>query len=256
MAVNKHNYFSQNNTLKYFGSSQYKSFQKCSACATAEAYGLWKREETTSLLVGSYIDAWFEGTLDAFKQQHFNEIFTNKGALRSDFESAEKIIERVQKDEVFMHYMSGRKQVVKTGTIEGVPFKIKMDSYHKGKMIVDLKIIKDFKPLYDEQEGYYRDFIRYWGYDKQGAIYQAVEGNNLPFFLCVATKEKTPDIKVIQIPQTWLDDAMVEIKHSIEMYDMIKHKEIEAIRCEHCDYCKSTKVLTGPVSAEEFALYD
>lgn len=255
MAVNKYNYFSKNNNRKYCGSSQFKSFMRCSASALAELNEEHDREMTTALLVGSYVDAWFEGTLDEFKAEH-PEVFKKDGTLKAEYLQADEIIARVQRDELFMEFMSGRKQVIKTGVIEGIPFKIKIDSYHKGKMIVDLKVVKDFKPIYDEDEGCYLDFIRYWGYDIQAAIYQAVEGNNLPFFICAVTKEKTPDLKVIQIPQAWIDNAMEIVKHNVEMIDMIKHGEIPPIRCEHCDYCKATKKLSRVVSAEELLLID
>lgn len=255
MSVNKYCYFSRNNNRKYGGASQFKAFMRCSAQALAELNGEWEREESTALLVGSYVDSWFEGTLDEFKNIH-PEIFKKDGTLKAEYQQADAIIERVKRDELFMEYMSGKKQVIKTGYIEGIPFKIKMDSYHKGKMIVDLKVIKDFKPIYDEDEGCYMDFIRYWGYDIQAAIYQAVEGNNLPFFICAVTKEKTPDLKVIQIPQAWIDDAMELITHNVEMIDMMKHGEIPPIRCEHCDYCKSTKKLSRVISAEELLLID
>ena len=255
MEVNKHNYFAPENNRKYCGSSQFKSFMRCSASALAELNDEHEREMTTALLVGSYVDSWFEGTLDEFKAEH-PEVFKKDGSLKAEYLQAEDIIARVKKDELFMEFMGGEKQVIKTGYIEGIPFKIKIDSYHKGKMIVDLKVVKDFKPIYDEDEGCYLDFIRYWGYDIQAAIYQAVEGNNLPFFICAVTKERTPDLKVIQIPQAWIDNAMEIIKHNVEMIDMIKHGEIPPIRCEHCDYCKATKKLSRVVSAEELLLID
>ena len=255
MGLTAKHYFSKNSNRKYCGSTQFKSFMKCSASALAELNDDHEREMTTALLVGSYVDAWFEGTLDAFKKEH-PEVFKKDGSLKAEYLQAEEIIARVQRDELFMEFMSGRKQVIKTGYIEGIPFKIKIDSYHKGKMIVDLKVIRDFKPIYDEDEGCYLDFIRYWGYDIQAAIYQAVEGNNLPFYICAVTKEKTPDLKVIQIPQAWIDNAMEIIKHNVEMIDMIKHGEIPPIRCEHCDYCKATKKLSRVISAEELLLID
>lgn len=255
MPVTKSNYFSKNNNTKYCGSSQFKSFMKCSASALAELNGETEREASTALLVGSYVDSWFEETLDQFKAEH-PEVFKRDGTLKSEYIQADQIIERVQRDEMFMEFMSGKKQVVKTGTIEGVPFKIKMDSYHPGKMIVDLKVIKDFKPLYSEEEWCYIDFVRYWGYDIQAAIYQAVEGHNLPFYICAVTKEREPDIKIIEVPQEWIDDALEIVKHNAEMIDMIKHGEMPPIRCEHCDYCKRTKKLSRVVSAAELILID
>ena len=253
MAVNRYNYFSYNNQKKYCGSSQFKSFMKCSASALAELNGEWKREETDALLIGSYVDAWFEGTLVGFKENH-HQIFKRDGTLKSEYLKADEIIERVRSDDMFMSYMAGQKQVVRTGKVGGIPFKIKMDSYHKGKMIVDLKVVKDFRPIFDESDGCYVDFIRYWGYHYQAAIYQAVEGHGLPFYLCAVTKEKVPDLAVIQIPQSWIDEALLEIEHNAELIDMIKHGEADPIRCEHCDYCKATRKLYRVISAEEMML--
>ena len=250
MGLTAKHYFSPNNQLKYCGSSQFKSFIKCPAKAMAELRGEWNREDTTALLIGSYIDAWFEGTLDTFKSEH-PQIFKKDGSLKAEYEKADAIIARVQQDDLFMKYMSGRKQVVKTGEIEGVPFKIKIDSYHKGKAIVDLKVIKDFQPIWDEDRGCRLNFIHYLGYDYQAAIYQAIEGNNLPVYICAVTKEAQPDLAVIQIPQAWIDSAMAEIKNEIGVIDAIKRGEIEAERCGRCDYCRSTKRLTRVISADE-----
>ncbi len=251
MAVNRFNYFSENNNKNYCGSSQFKSFLRCPAQALAELNGEWKREESTSLLIGSYVDSWFEGTLDTFKAEH-PEIFKKDGTLKSEYIKADEIIARVSRDELFMKYMGGQKQAIRTGEIEGVPFKIKMDSYHKGKAIVDLKVIKDFQPLWNEERGIRQSFIEYWGYDYQAAIYQAIEGNKLPFYICAVTKETDPDFEVIQIPQTWIDSAMAIIKNEIGIIDAYKRGELEAPRCEKCAYCRQTKKLSRVISADEF----
>lgn len=56
--------------------------------------------------------------------------------------NAEKMIERVEKDEFFMQAMSGEKQVIMTGELFGARWKIKMDSYLPGQAIVDLKTVR------------------------------------------------------------------------------------------------------------------
>ena len=252
MPVNKSNYFTAENSLKYCGSSQLKDFLRCPAKAMAMLSGEWAREDTTALLIGSYVDAWFEDTLDEFKATH-PSIFKKDGTLKSEYEKADAIIARVRRDELFMRYMSGDKQVIKTGEIEGVPFKIKIDSFHKGKAIVDLKVIKDFEPIWNPARGIREDFIRYWGYDYQAAIYQAVEGNKLPFYICAVTKEVEPDLAVIHIPQPWIDSAMAVIKNEIGIIQAIKSGELEPKRCECCDYCRATKRLTRVISADELS---
>lgn len=247
--LTEENYFSFENNLKYMGSSQYKSFEKCEAMALAEINGDYVREMSTALLVGTYIDSFFSGTLDIFKAQH-PEIFTKQGTLKSEYRQAEYIIERVSRDELFMKYMSGTKQIIKVGEIDGVPFKIKIDSYHPGKCIVDLKVMKDFEPIYVPGRGRL-NFIEAWQYDYQAAIYQAIEGNNLPFYIAAATKEKEPDIAVIHIPQNQLDICLELMLPNIHRFNDIKHGLIEPTRCEKCDYCKRTKVLNKIITMEE-----
>jgi hypothetical protein len=235
------NYFSLENNMKYMGTNQFKSFEKCQAGALAEIKGEYEREKTTALLVGSYVDAHFENSLDLFKAKN-PEIFTAKGTLKSEYKNAEEIISRLERDKLFMHYMSGQKQVMQTGEIEGVLFKTKIDSYLPGECIVDLKVMKDFNGIW--KDGLKLPFIEAWGYDLQAAIYQAIEGNNLPFIIAGATKEKEPNIELFSIPQQRIDYCLEIVKQNAPLYANIKLGLIEPTRCGTCDYCKSTKVLT------------
>ena len=246
------NYFSPENQMKYMGVSQFKAFEKCEAAALAELTGEYQREKTVSLLVGSYVDAHFEGTLDVFKAQN-PEIFTKKGELKAEYRKAEEIIQRIERDPLFVTFLSGESQVIMTGEIEGVPVKIKIDSYHAEKMLVDLKIMKDFQPVYVPEQGRL-SWIEAWGYDLQGAVYQEIvrqnTGDKLPFYLAAATKEKETDIDIIEIPQPYLDVSLEHFKENVNRYDGIKKGLFQPNRCEKCDYCKQTKVLTAPRSME------
>ena len=155
-----------------------------------------------------------------------------------------------------MKYISGRKQVIKTGELDGIPWKTKIDSYHKGKAIVDLKIVKDFKPIYKEGEGR-MSFIEAWGYDIQGAVYQAIveqnTGKKLPFIIAGATKEKVSDIGLFRLPQSSLDVAMKVVESFVDRFADIKAGLIEPTRCEKCDYCKETKVIEDVTDYDEEA---
>ena len=217
--LNNENYFSTENQLKYMGVSQFKAFEKCQASALAEVKGDFVREKTTALLVGSYVDAHFEGSLDLFMAKN-PEIFTKKGELKSEYKKANEIINRIEEDELFMEFMSGEKQVIMTGEIEGVPVKIKIDSYHPGKMIVDLKCMKDFEPIYVKEKGR-MNWIEAWGYDLQGAVYQEIVRQNtgltLPFFIAGATKEKVTDIAVVEVPQSYLDVELERFKKNVQI---------------------------------------
>lgn len=250
MKLNNENYFSPENNMKYMSVSQFKSFMKCEAAALAEVKGEYERKKTAALLVGSYIDAFFEGALEKFKTDN-PCLFTKQGGLKSEYKQADAIIERIKEDSFFMKYMAGEKQVIQTGELFGVPFKTKIDSYHPGKAIVDLKIMRDFQPVYLPEQGR-ANFIEAWGYDLQGAVYQAIEGNYLPFYIAAATKEEEPDIAVISVPQAHMDACMEIVKANVHRFSDLKKGFGEPIRCEKCSYCRRTKKLDRVVTMEEF----
>lgn len=64
MQINQENYYSEAANREYFSVSQYKSFMNCEARAMAEISGEYERPVTKALLVGSFVDRYFEGTLD------------------------------------------------------------------------------------------------------------------------------------------------------------------------------------------------
>jgi hypothetical protein len=253
MIITSENYFSQEAEMEYFGSSQFKNFMECESATMARIRGEYKEETSTALLVGSYVDAHFEGTLDVFKAQN-PEIFTKSGSLKSEYTHAEYIIQRIERDEMFMRYMSGQSQVIKTGELFGVPWKIKIDSYHPGKAIVDLKVMRDFEPIWIDGQGKI-PFVEAWGYDFQGFIYQAIEGNRLPFIIAGATKQKPePDIAIMSIPNDALDVAGEIIKANINRFAQVKAGQVEPTRCEKCDWCKQTKKLTEILDYREVGI--
>ena len=244
------NYFSPEAMLEYWSVSQFKSFNKCEACGLAESKGLYHREQTDALMIGSYVDSYFSGELDKFVDRYGDKMFKKNGELLAKFNQANEIINRVESDPLMFDFLQGEKQTIMTATIFGVPWKIKMDVYNE-RRIVDLKVVKDFEDIFDKDYGRH-SWIDYWGYDIQGAIYtkgeQLVTGRSepLPFYLAAVTKEKVPDIKIIQIPPAVLDAAYHLVEAKIDRFDLIKHGEVEPIRCEKCDYCKATKILTTP----------
>ena len=250
LELNNNNYYSTIANVEYWSASLFKAFDRCEACGLATVTGDYKREDTTSLLVGSYVDAYFSGEMDSFISEH-PEIFNSRtGELKADYRKADELIKKINGQQLMIDYLTGEKQKIITAEMFGVPWKIKLDVFG-GDKLVDLKVVKDFESIY--QEGYgRRSWIEYWGYDIQGAIYQKIEQKAsgrekpLPFYLVAITKEKTPDIAIIELPQHILDTALKIVEAKIERFDLIKRGEVDPIRCEKCDYCKSTKILTAP----------
>lgn len=250
--MNKHNlceenYFSTENEMKYCGSSQIKSFLDCEARTMAKLHEDWKEEPSTALLVGSYVDAAVSGTLDVFKAQH-PEILKKDGTLKAEYVQAEYILSRIERDELFKKYISGDHQTIMVGEIAGVPIKIKIDSYFPDKAIVDMKCVKDFEPIWNEKTKTKENFVDYWGYTTQAALYQEIvrqnTGKRLPYFIAAVTKQKEPDLAVMSIPDEVLDIKLEQLKEDLVHINNIKTGATPPQRCEHCDYCRWTKKLT------------
>lgn len=248
------NYFSPENQMLYMGVSQYKTFADCQLRGLAEARGLYVRPMSTALLVGSYVDAHFSGELDLFKAQH-PEILKRDGSLKSEYENANDIIARIERDEEMMRYLTGQHQVIMVGEIGGVKFKIKIDCLNDD-FTTDQKIMRDFKPLWKDGEKLH--WIEYWGYDIQGAVYQEIRRQNLgdrkPFVIAGATKEPVTDIDLFNIPQHIMDAKLQEVEYWAPQFQAIKEGKIEPEACGVCDWCKERKVLTGPIDYTECML--
>ena len=260
MKLTADNYYSIEANREYLSVSQYKDFcgtlgkPACEEMALAKMKGEWEEEKTIPLLVGSYVDAYFEGTLEQFKTEN-PELFTKKRILRSEYKKADDIIERIERDRLFMRYLSGEKQKIFAASLFGAVWKVKLDSYIPGKCIVDLKVMQSLRKAHYTHDFGMMDFVRYWGYDIQAAVYQAVvsiiTGERLPFYIAAASKEKETDIEIIQVPQVWMDERLAEVECNTPKILMLKNGEIDPIRCDACDYCKHTKVLTSPIWPDE-----
>ena len=247
--LNPSNYYSIEANRDYWSVSLFKQFEKCEAAGLASVRGQYEREETDALLIGSYVDAYFTGELDEFVGRHADVMFKKNGELYAKYEHANDLINTVECQPLMVEFLSGEHQKIFTADLFGVPWKIKTDVYVPGQRIVDLKCVKDFKPIYQDGFGY-RSWIEYWGYDIQGAIYQRVveeaTGKRLPFYIVAVTKEKVPDVAVIEIPQYVLDTALKVVESKIDRFDLVKLGEIEPERCEVCEWCRKTKILTVP----------
>ena len=242
MILNNENYYSSEANREYMSVSQYKQFCKCEAMAMAEIKGEWVKPKSTALLVGSYVDSWFEGTLEEFRLQN-PEIFKKDGTLKADYIQAEEIIRKLKEDNIFMEYMSGEKQRIFTRELFGIPWKIKIDSLHPDK-IVDLKIMASM----DRVMG--KSFVEHWGYDLQMAVYSKVQGDNLDTFLAVATKQKEMDKEIIHVPEWRREELLEEVGRFLPHIIDVKSGKLEPERCGVCEYCRATKKIQEPIDFE------
>lgn len=261
-------YYSLKKDKEYCSASQYLSIvgrpimPGCETKFAATLKGLYKQEATKDMLIGSIVDTlWeledmpYEKKLETLADK-FPECISTKGAtkgqVKAEYVKAIELYNRTKQDELFCKYMSGKKQVIMTGEIEGLPFKIKMDSYIKGKAIVDLKTTQDSNPehrIYVPDTGWVLAPIA-WGYDTQLAIYREIvrqnTGETLPCFLAMIDKKAHPKPTILRISDLLLDDAIVAVKANVPRIKDIKEHLDEywengsLLRCEECDYCRDT----------------
>lgn len=271
MELTRENYFSQEAQMAYMGSSQFKDFLSCEAAALAKIQGRYKPPASRSMLVGSYVDAWYSGELPDFTERH-PDMFKKDRTLKADFLAANAIISRMQADQLYSLLMSGEKQVIRTGKIAGVPFKIKIDSLLDAAAcrqiaeefpgaapalgfgdgaIVDQKVMRDLGDVWSDEERRMVPFAQAWGYDIQGAIYQAVEGHMMPFILAVGTREEPADLAALYIPDDALRAKLYEVEDLAPRFQAIKEGREEPRRCERCPWCRATRTLRTIVDFRE-----
>lgn len=258
MKLTEATYYGADANRAYFSVSQFKDFLKCPAMAMAKIRGEYVPENSRALLLGSFVDEMLTGTTESqeeFLAENREELFKKNGDPYADVAQAMETVERVRKQPLMMHYLSGEHQVIMTGEIEGVPFKIKMDSFDPEEYITDLKYMASLR-----SPNLFTPMIEYWGYDLQAACYQEIvyqnTGKRLPFFFDVATKEKPAHLAVGQISQWNIDKAMDTVRANIVNFQKIKNGEVEPDRCEDygCDWCTSTKIITEAIDTDLFGM--
>ena len=258
MKLTEKNYYTQKAHEAFFSVSQFKDFMKCPAMAMAKLRGEYQEEIGRALVLGAYVDEMLTGTRASqmeFLETNQSELFKKNGEPYADVQQAMETIERVRQQPKMMHYLGGEHQVIMTGKIEGVPFKIKMDSYDPEEYIADLKYMASLR-----SPNLFQPMIKYWGYDTQAAVYQEIVrqniGKRLPFFFVVATKEKPAHLALGEISQWNLDEALEIVKRNIIRFQKIKTGESEAERCEEygCDYCTTTKIITEAIDTDLFGM--
>ena len=254
LILTEENYFSPEASQIYTGSSEIKNFLVCEAKAMAELNGEWIEETSDAMLVSSYVDAAISNELDTFKEQH-PEIFTKQGELKAQYKNAEEIVKQIKDDPIFYKYLQGELQKIMIGEIANVPVKIKIDSFHD-KVLVDLKTIRDFSLLYDEKDRTRKNFIDFFDYVLQAALYQEIcyqnTGKKLPFVIAAATKEKVSQRALLQISQDKMEMKMQFLKEYLPHLQAVKQGKVAPVSCGKCQYCLSKKKTQGVVDYEEF----
>lgn len=256
----------------YLSNSRMKQYLACEARAKAIDDGRWREDrDQKPLLFGNYVHSYFESeeAHTAFKEQNKKALFSSckPYGLLKDFELAEKVIETLATDDSFnklYHGFSGddvRKEMIVTGTVEGVPVKGKIDSINLSRgYFVDLKTMKsiyakDWNAELRQKVPTAANNILVFGYHGQLALYRELlkqmTGIEYRPIIVAVSKEKQPDKEVISIDEVWLEEGLQHIKDNIKRIWQVINNEDEPKKCGHCDYCRSQKKLGRVVTLNE-----
>ena len=280
MKLTNKNYYGLKANLTYMSVSQFKRFKECEAMALAELKGEYEVPKSKALFLGSFVDEMLTGTKKSqvtfivdnfenifqkssrylkiperdrldFVKEEFGDLFKSEnGKPYAEIVQALETIEKIKKQPLMMKHFKSKHQTIMTGTIAGVPFKIKMDNYKPGEFISDGKYMSSLR-----SPNLFEPMVKYWGYDIQGAVYQEIvyqnTGKRLPFYLDIATKESPSHLAIAQIKQYDLDDALERVKLFAPRYQAIKCGEIEPERCGEydCVYCTENNIITEPIDS-------
>lgn len=279
ITLNNETYFSVDANLTWLDCSTYKNVvgtvgrKGCECRALAIARGEYEQPKTEALLVGSYVDAYFDHSLSEFCLDNMDSVFSKASIKKFEksgnaedlerlaaFKQADVMIQRAIREPLFMKYVEGETQKILTAEIEGVPIRVKLDSYD-GNRITDVKTAASITETYYAKDlGQRLNFAEYFGYVEQAFFYQtAVEqnfGKHLPFYLAVITKEKPnnephPRVAIIQIPDKLIADKGAEIKSKIKDVWELLQGEYEPIPCGTCEWCADNLPLEKVISLDE-----
>jgi hypothetical protein len=238
--------------------SQYKEFMQCEARAMARLNG-WQDKSSDSLLVGSYVHAWNEGTLDKFRDEN-PEIFTKAGDLKAPFQKAHDMINVLESDPLITAALKGAKEVIRTAEWGGCVWKVKFDSLNARRgNFSDLKTCKSINEtvwLPGEQRRVH--FIEAYGYITQAAIYAKTEAEYMkrkellePYWILIS-KEDPPDKAILTFSKDRLEEEIDKVLSNLPRILAVKSGDIAPNRCGQCEYCRASKKLDKVIDFDEF----
>ena len=258
LKLNKDNYHSTEANQRYMSCSLFKSFLPqyggCEARSIAILSGEWEEQDKDAFILGGYVHAWSEGKLPEYMAKNPG-LCKKDGTLYAKYEIADKMIETLRNDPLITKAREGEKEVIMTGELFGMPWKCMIDIYNPAlRTFTDIKTCREIgRKYFNETTRQWQNFIEYYGYDWQMAIYAEIERQNrgeVDYFkphIIAVSKEDPPDKMLIHFGTEFIEETLTEIGLFASGVKAVWEGQREPVRCEKCDYCRATKVLTKTI---------
>jgi hypothetical protein len=254
MKITKDNYYSQEADRETMSVSQYKLWMQCESKALALIQDKYKRVETDAFLLGKYIHAWSEGTLEQFKEENpqlFSSRGTTKGELKADYKVADTMIKALKNDSNCMKFLEGEKEVIIQGELFGIKWRGMVDVLNLEKgFFSDLKTTQGIHKKYGGLT-----FIEHYGYVEQMAIYRELIkqqfGKDLIPYIVAVEKNDNLLKAIIKVDDRYTAPKLEEIGYNIERIIKVKSEKEEPCACGLCDYCRKTMYVSKILTIDE-----
>lgn len=253
LELTKANYFSVEASKSFCGATQFKSLVPdlggCEVMGMAMINGLYTFPVSTDMLLGKAIHAWSEGTLDQFKHKNMDELTKKDGVtFLAKYRWIQDCINAIENDENMMMVINGEKEKIVTAEWGGLQWKVMFDVINNGMgFFTDLKIMKDFEPIWSKRKKEYVSWVEAWGYDYQIAIYaetQRVATSSEDWFyphIAAVTKHDPPDTDIFIDFYDAIPYLLETIKAYLPRIIELKSGLVEPIPCGKCECCRSKK---------------
>lgn len=244
--------------------SQYQGWCECEAKQMAKLKGRWMEEPREAFVVGNYFHTYFESpeAHEQFCMENAETIYktkTIKGervitGKYAPYVQADKMIETAEGDPLISSLlaMPGENEVIMTGKLFGIPWRIRVDKYvPDGRLVIDYKTVANINELkWDSAIREKVTFVDAYGYMMRAAVYSEIEkqyagASEDPHFIIIAiSKQDPPDKDVLELNHRQRYDYELEqIKERIQHIQRVKEGALKPTRCGYCDYCRATKRL-------------
>ena len=270
MEITNENYFSPAVEQAYFTNSQIKNYMKCPAYWQAKRTGFFEEPEQdykSPLLQGTYVDMALTEP-ENFPQwcmDNADKLMGRNKKPYTVFNTLDKVIARLRKDEYFMSHLEGSQQeIIQLEDFHGFKFKCKLDALNYDNMwLTDLKTTGN--EMHSEQwtetkEGEFVKvhWIASWKYPMQLGLYREAVFEKHGFrphpYIAATEKKEVPNFEVFDLMANPGDEMILrsEVQRGIDtmafMADDIDKEPIELEKCGRCQYCLTIKKLFRPVA--------
>lgn len=237
------NYHSSEARALWLSSSDVKKAMRCEA---AWASGEREDEDKNAFIFGHLFEALVTG------EEYENPLVYSskgptKGQVKAEYRPAYDMAEAVRRSSMLAKIIDrSRKQVIMTGEIGGLPFRMMCDLLDVDGSIYDIKSARNFAPQYDEDRAAYRDWWAIWEYPVQLWIYREIARQNglaVPRVGLIAAAKDNADVQALALSRETMEAAEADARYAIERMAAIRHGDTPE-PCGHCRWCIGQKVIT------------